>query len=88
MQNKTEYVQIIYHTFRLVLKHGMDVVCDMQKKEVKNIGLRVTPEIHRKLRYIAKYEGRTINGQAHYLIMTCIREFEKENGPITEEDLK
>lgn len=60
----------------------------MDKREVKNIGLRVAPEIHKKLRYIAKYEGRTINGQAYYLILTCIREFEKEHGPISEEDLK
>ncbi len=50
--------------------------------------MRVDPEIHKKLRYIAKYEGRTINGQAYYLILTCIREFEKEHGPISEEDLK
>lgn len=60
----------------------------MEKKEVKNIGLRVDPEIHQKLKYIAKYEGRTINGQAHYLILSCIREFEKEHGPITGDDLK
>lgn len=60
----------------------------MDKREVKNIGLRVAPEIHKKLRYIAKYEGRTINGQAYYLILTCIREFEKEHGPISEEELK
>lgn len=54
-------------------------------KEVKHIGLRVTPEIHQKLKYIASYEGRTINGQAHYLIQSCIREFEKKNGPIPTE---
>lgn len=60
----------------------------MEKKEVKNIGLRVDPEIHQKLKYIAKYEGRTINGQAHYLILSCIREFEKEHGPIAEDDLE
>ena len=54
----------------------------MKKKEVKNIGLRVSPEIHQKLRYIADYEGRTINGQAYYLILSCIRSFEKEHGPI------
>lgn len=54
----------------------------MEAKNIKNIGLRVTPDVHQKLRYIAKYEGRTINGQAHYLILNCIREFEKEHGPI------
>lgn len=60
----------------------------MEKKAIKNIGLRVDPNIHKKLRYIAKYEGRTINGQAHYLILSCIREFEKEHGPIPEDELK
>ena len=54
------------------------------KKEV--IYNRVSPEIHRKLKYIAKYEGRTINGQALYLMLNCIREFEKEHGPIQTED--
>ena len=54
------------------------------KKEVIGIGIRVAPDVHRKLRYIAKYEGRTINGQAYYLILSCIRQFEKEHGPIPE----
>ncbi len=58
----------------------------MNRQAIKNIGLRVSPEVHKKLRYIAKYEGRTINGQAYYLILSCIREFEKEHGPIPEED--
>lgn len=49
---------------------------------------RVSPEIHKKLKYIAKYEGRTINGQVLYLVQKCIRDYEKEHGPITEDDLK
>lgn len=60
----------------------------MSTKEIKHIGLRVSPEVHKKLQYIAQYEGRTINGQAYYLILSCIRRFEKEHGPITEDDLK
>ena len=52
------------------------------EKEIKHIGLRVSPEVHEKLRYIARYAGRTINGQAPYLSLQCIREFEKEHGPI------
>ena len=51
-------------------------------KQIKNIGLRVTPEIHAKLRSIAEYEGRTINGQVLWLINRCIRDFEKENGEL------
>ena len=59
----------------------------MKEQEIKHIGLRVSPETHRKLRYIAAYEGRSINGQTHYLIQKCIREFEKEHGPIGPEEL-
>ena len=51
-------------------------------KQIKNIGPRVTPEIHAKLRSIAEYEGRTINGQVLWLINRCIRDFEKENGEL------
>lgn len=60
----------------------------MNKRVIKNIGLRVSPEVHKKLRYIAGYEGRTINGQAYYLILSCIREFEKEHGPIPLDELE
>lgn len=57
----------------------------MRNKANKHLGIEVEPELHRKLRYIAKYEGRSANGQIIYLIRQCIREFEKENGEITEE---
>lgn len=60
----------------------------MPTKRTKNIGLRVMPEIHDKIAYIAEYEGRTLNGQVYYLMQTCIREFEKEHGPISDEDIK
>ncbi len=59
----------------------------MQKKNIKHIGLRVDVSVHQKLAFIADYEGRTLNGQVYYLIQSCIRQFEKENGPITGEDL-
>lgn len=52
------------------------------EKKIKNVGLRVTPEVHKKLHYIAEYEGRTLNGQVYYLIQQCIRNFEKEHGSI------
>ena len=58
----------------------------MATKDVKHIGLRVSPEVHDKLRYLATYEGRTINGQVQYLILQCIREFEKAHGPINLEE--
>ena len=58
----------------------------MATKDVKHIGLRVSPEVHNKLRYLATYEGRTIYGQVQYLILQCIRAFVKEHGPIDLEE--
>lgn len=54
----------------------------MDKKEVKHIGLRVSPEMHRKLAYIADYDARNVNSLTMSLLYQCIREFEKEHGPI------
>lgn len=59
----------------------------MNKKDVKHIGLRVSPEMHRKLVYIAEYDARNVNSLALSLLNQCIRDFEKEHGPITAEDL-
>ena len=54
----------------------------MRNKENKHLGIEVTPDLHGKLHYIAKYEGRSANGQILYLIRQCIREFEEKNGEI------
>ena len=58
----------------------------MRNKNNKHLGIEADPELHRKLHYIAKYEGRSANGQILYLIRQCIRDFEAENGPIEEEN--
>lgn len=60
----------------------------MPKKDIKNVGFRVALDVHDKLRYIAKYEGRSLNGQIYYLMQKCIREFEKEHCPITAKDIE
>lgn len=60
----------------------------MRNKENKHLGIEVPPELHGKLHYIAKYEGRSANGQILYLIRNCIKEFEKENGEIKIEETK
>lgn len=70
-----------YNTLKSVLLRAKGAY-RMSEKKIKYVGLRVIPEVHGKLQYIAEYEGRTINGQVLYLIQKCIREFEKENGPI------
>lgn len=54
----------------------------MRNKLNKHLGIEIDPELHYKLHYIAKYEGRSANGQILYLIRKCIREFEKEDGEI------
>ena len=58
----------------------------MRNKNNKHLGIEVEPELHRKLHYIAKYEGRSANGQILYLIRKCIQEFEAQVGTIPAED--
>ena len=57
----------------------------MRNKNNKHLGIEVEPDLHRKLKFIAKYEDRSINGQVIYLIRQCIREFEQEFGTIKDE---
>lgn len=60
----------------------------MRNKNNKHLGIEIDPELHAKLHYIAKYEGRSANGQILYLIRQCIREFESKEGPIPIASLK
>lgn len=48
----------------------------------KHLGLRVDPDTHRKLKSLAKYEGRSINGEILHLIRRAITQHEREYGPI------
>lgn len=48
----------------------------------KHLGMMIDRETHYKLHYIAKYEGRSGNGQVMYLIRQCIKQFEQEHGSI------
>ncbi len=54
----------------------------MRNKNNKHLGIEIDPELHYKLKYIAKYEGRSGNGQILYLIRKCINEFEEKDGVI------
>ncbi|MBQ7045826.1 MAG: hypothetical protein IJN65_04970 [Clostridia bacterium] len=58
----------------------------MRNKEKKHLGIEISKDLHYKLHYIAKYEGRSGNGQIIYLLNEYIRKFEKENGPIEIEE--
>ena len=55
-------------------------------KREKHLGITITSELHRKLVYISAYEGRSMSGQILHLIQCCIRDFEKEHGPIEDQD--
>ncbi len=58
----------------------------MRNKENKHLGIEIDPVLHRKLKSVAKYEGRSINSQVLYLVRQCIRQFEEEHGNIEDEE--
>ncbi len=64
----------------------------MRNKKNKHLGIEIDPEMHYKLHYISKYEGRSANGEILYLIRKEIRAFEEREGeivcPPTEENKK
>lgn len=57
----------------------------MRNKANKHLGIEIDPVLHWKLKYVAEYEGRSINGQILYLVRQCVKQFEKENEPIAVE---
>lgn len=58
------------------------------QKERKHLSIRLDGDLHDKFQYVAKYDGRSMSKQILHLVATCVREFEKENGPITQQDIK
>lgn len=52
----------------------------------KHLSIRMDEELHDKLQYIAAYDGRSMSRQVLHLITACVREFEKEHGPIDLEE--
>ena len=52
------------------------------KEKDKHLGLRLDEETHKKLKSLAEFEGRSINGEVIYLIKQAITKFEKENGKL------
>ena len=53
-----------------------------------HLSIRMNKELHDKIQYIASYDGRSMSGLILHLMQTCVREFEKEHGSITQEDMK
>ena len=44
--------------------------------------LRVEPRLWSKFKFVASYNGRTLNKQLIVMIRDCVDEFEKKNGLI------
>ena len=44
----------------------------------KHLGLRIDSETHKKLKELAEYDGRSINGEILYLIRKAISNYEQE----------
>lgn len=51
-------------------------------KDHIHLSVRMNLDIHRKITYIAGYEGRSMSAQILYLLQKYIREFEGEHGKI------
>jgi len=57
-------------------------------KKSSGLTIRMDAELHDKFQYVAAYDGRSMSKQMLQLIAACVRDFEKEHGPITDEDMK
>ena len=51
-----------------------------------HLSIRMDEKLHDKFRYVAGAEGRSMSGQILYLIQKCVRDFEKEHGPVRREE--
>ena len=52
------------------------------KKDVKHLSLRISPELLKKFDYVAGYDDRSMNWMMLSLIKKCVAEFEEQHGKI------
>ena len=48
----------------------------------KHLGLRIDSETHKKLKCLAEFDGRSINGEVLYLIRQAIASHEHNHGAL------
>ena len=48
----------------------------------KHLGLRIDSDTHAKLKSLAEFDGRSINGEVLYLIRQAIAQHEKDHGTL------
>jgi len=51
-------------------------------KTEKHLGIRINANLHYKLHYVARFDGRSGNGEILYILRQYIAEFEKQYGEI------
>lgn len=49
----------------------------------KHLGLRIDSDTHEKLKNLAEYDGRSINGEVLYLIRQAILQHEQQHGKLS-----
>lgn len=54
----------------------------------KSLRIRAQDELLRKFKYVASYDGRSMNSQIVVYMRQCVEKFEKEHGPIPLEEKK
>lgn len=47
----------------------------------KHLGLHIDRELHYKLQYVSKYDGRSVSGEVLYLLRRYIADFEEQHWP-------
>lgn len=52
------------------------------KNDKTFLSIRMNKELHDKFKSVAAYEGRSMSKQILYLLNKCVRDFEREHGPI------
>ena len=62
-------------------------VCSLQRKKSfmekdKHLGLRIDSDTHEKLKSLAEFDGRSINGEVLYLIRQAILQHEQKHGKL------
>ena len=52
------------------------------KNDKTFLSIRMNKELHDKFKSVAAYEGRSMSKQILFLLNKCVRDFEREHGPI------
>ena len=52
------------------------------KKDMKHLSLRISPELLKKFDYVAGYDDRSMNWMLLSLIKKCVADFEEQHGKI------